>query len=163
MTVETAKYSLKIWLTSILISSLLFVIAELAPGVINQENTQQGVMRLIGNWVFFYLLLALIQATYSFITWVVFMIIIHVITILQFKPITKKILISSAGIALAVITFMIVLPPSRTFYDKDGSLILLLANSICAGAGAWFYKIGDIVKDRKAMYSNGNLEYPGER
>lgn len=140
MILNALRYSLKIWLTSVLVSPVLFVVMLTFRGAADIiEILHQG------RWaVKEYLLFVVAQLVFSFITWLVFWQFIMVIAPRSIPNHIKSWLIFFASIVLTLGTFTLVLSSSNLFNDPNGLINLMYANCFCIGWGVWYYDLSPI-------------------
>lgn len=132
-------YSLKVWLTSVVIIPLIFLISVSFGQNLSKENIYEQIYRS----AYLYGQILVIELIASFITWVVFLIIIQLTVIYCNTRIIRLSIISISGIFLTIGTFLLILPPSaytvfNIISDNGG---LLVCTCFCIGAGSWFYKL----------------------
>jgi hypothetical protein len=134
MTSTTFLYSLKVWLSSVAAAPLMFafvIVLEKSSGIASYRDNLASQLSLYPIMLFFELL-------FSFITWLLFMLITA--TIVYFCSIKlQKLLIPIACILLTIGTFRIALFNGGFGGDSE-FLWLMVCNCICIGAGSWFYK-----------------------
>ncbi len=131
MILKSIKYSLKIWLSSVAIAPVLFLSIEaLISKTPNAFSNQFGM----------YPIIAFYQAIFSFITFVIFTVIIILITNLYKGKVSVKWPVCIAGILLTVGTFAIVFFPDGVIGDYE-FFYLMLCNCACIGGGVWFYRL----------------------
>lgn len=128
------KYSLKIWLTSVLVS----------PGVhflglyLSQQVDISGV-RNNAIWIFKeYIFLVVFQLIFSSVTWFVFCLMIALITRFLKHRFLQTILIFAIGIILTISTFYLTLPDVEMVNRLN---TLMYANCFGIGCGVWYYKL----------------------
>jgi len=137
MTSCTFQYSLKVWLTSVVIAPLLFIIFTYGPQVDYCRNLQQ----VLSSGLFYYVFFACLELAFSLLTWLVFLLVIQLVTMCIYKPIIRRLLICIAGISLTIGNFMIVLSPRELLNFGDGPATIVLFNCLCIGGGVWYYKM----------------------
>ena len=124
-------YSLKVWLTSVLLAPIFYLI------IMNLKDfggTQQT--GAVGET---YFLLIIFGFVFSFVTWFIFFILIMLISSYAPNEITARLIICVTGIVLVLATFMLTIFNYRLINDGD-FIYLVAANCICIGAGSWIYK-----------------------
>lgn len=130
-------YSLKVWLTSVAITPVLFFILAYSEGNVSNDSAYEQISRA----AYQYGMILVFELLFSFITWVIFLIIIQ-LTVTYFKQrITRLTIISTSGVLLAMGTFMVVLTPPEAFNVTRGFGGLMLCTCFCIAAGSWFYKL----------------------
>ena len=130
-------YSLKVWLTSAAITPLVFFIPSFSLENIPHETLYQRLTQT----AYEYGTILAIELLLSFITWVIFLIIIHQTVTFINNRATRLSIISISGILLAIGTFMVILTPAEVFNVTRGFGGLTLCTSLCIAAGSWFYKL----------------------
>ncbi|MDP9082011.1 MAG: hypothetical protein M3O71_31740 [Bacteroidota bacterium] len=130
-------YSLKVWLTSVAITPLVFSILAYSGGNVLNDSVYEQINRA----AYQYGMILVFELLFSFITWVIFLIIIQ-LTVTYFKQrITRLTIISISGVLLAMGTFMVILTPVDAFNVTRGFGGLTLCTCFCIAAGSWFYKL----------------------
>ncbi|AMR30739.1 hypothetical protein A0256_04535 [Mucilaginibacter sp. PAMC 26640] len=129
--VRTALYySLKVWLTSIIISPILFLLIDLFTKH-NQTNLEGGVL--------FIILSTLYGLVLSSISWLLFWLWSYFLLKLSISLIAFKTVLSFFGSALTILPFVLF---SRDHGFPDASTIMWALNyNVVIVAGVWFYKI----------------------
>jgi hypothetical protein len=137
MLLNSFKYSLKIWLTSVAITPLLFIVMSFQQ----DDVLQKDIYKLISDTTYLYFMIFAFELLFSFVTWVIFLIIIQLTVTYVKTRITRVIIISLAGILLTMGTFMIILSPSDVFNVTRGFGAIFLCTCFCIGAGSWYYRL----------------------
>lgn len=151
MLLHSFKYSLKVWLTSVAVMPLLFFATTFS----GENVLNQGIYKLITRDAYLYCVIFVFELLFSFVTWVIFLIIIQ-LTVTYFESrITRLSIISISGILLSMGTFVLVLSPSDAFNITRGFGGLLLCTCFCIGAGSWFYKLEP--KPKPSIKINKNI------
>lgn len=124
-------YSLKIWLTSVLLAPILYLI------IMNLKDL--GGTQQTGAVGEMYFLLIIFGVAFSFVTWFIFFMLIMLISSYAPNEISARLIICVTGILLVLTTFMVTIFNYRLTNDGD-FIYLVAANCICIGAGSWIYK-----------------------
>jgi uncharacterized membrane protein len=131
------KYSLKVWLTSILLSPVIFVLLLAVTQSVNiKELLKQGT-----ELIALYLLYVAAQLAMSFLVWLAFWLIIRVIANIPCTIQLQKGLILFAGMILTIVSFTTVLSCFGMLNDGSGFINLMYANCFCIGWGVWYYDL----------------------
>ena len=131
MILNSIKYSLKVWLSSVAIAPLIFLSIETVISKTNNAFSNQFGM---------YPIIAFYQAIFSFITFMVFTLIVMLITNLYKGKVSVKWPVCIAGILLTIGTFAIVFFPDGVIGGYE-FFYLMLCNCACIAGGVWFYKL----------------------
>jgi len=135
MKYASLKYSLKVWLTSVVISPALFVMVLALEGKMDlSEMFHEGLLGFS-----FYFLMVAFSFIFSFVTWLAFLSVILVVKIYCKRHHFVKWLIFFSGMSLTAMSFLLVLGPHEIFHDEFG--ILMCANCACIGWGVWYYRL----------------------
>jgi hypothetical protein len=146
MNTNSILYSLRVWLTSVFLAPLVFVMVE----TFKNQSYQPGFAGFISEKATEYLGCVIFGGIFSFFTWVIFILIIKgLITALSGYPQLKMIIVIT-GVLLSAGTFAVFLPESFRFYNEF--FYLMSANCMCIGGGAWFYKLE--IGNEADAYSN---------
>ena len=139
MTTNTFTYTLKVRLTSILITPLP-IFTWLFYGT--PARPERSFSESLYIFFVFYLVIVLAELIFSFVTWIAFWLTAHLITISSISTKTKFWTIPLSGICLSVITSLILL----SLLGPD-TLFLLLTACSCASVGLsiWCYR-SDIIQ-----------------
>jgi|SRR6185437_2890256 len=146
MVYNVFKYSLKVWLTSVVLAPVLLHVIMYYRGEVNSLPEAFADSLVFSLFEFF-----------SFITWLVFSVVIMVILALAGKQTLKIWLIFIAGILLTAGTFLatILSPQDLCGNSNPMFLILMICNCACIGWGTWFYKLKPVTPvDEPALIEN---------
>ena len=126
------NYTLKVWLTSVLLAPLIYSAAQHFVGLQQPDD---------GDVLALYPIIVLLELILSFITWLVFWGITALC--LRFLSSTRrqKQLLFAAGIILTINTFILIAFPENGFSISDIWFDLMLCNCLCIGAGSLIYKL----------------------
>ena len=134
MKYASLKYSLKVWLTSVVIAPVLYSVL----GAILYPSYRLGMQTVI-NFLTDYLGMVLFSLWFSFVTGLIFWLMVVLIVRFCYDENLKKWWIFLIGISLTIGTFTFALGPWTLVPDKFG--LLLYANCACIGWGVWFYRL----------------------
>jgi H+/Cl- antiporter ClcA len=129
---QTLIYSLKIWLTSVVLSPIFYTVYDALTRpkfIYNPRNEAEA-----------YLYFLVFGLALSIPSWVLFWLSLHCINTQRWKPITTKLLISIVAVALTFTPFLMV----YSLYDlsRDSSTIgVPICYSLLILAGVWYYKL----------------------
>jgi predicted membrane-bound mannosyltransferase len=136
MIYNSFKYSLKLWLTSVFIAPLLFLVLVLfQKGVHDSEF-----LKSIPESVFMYVMLLGFEVKSSALLWALFTGIIIINLVFSFKTKLKEWLIVLAAILLCIGASMVKVSPIG-FFGKTDDFSLMLCNCACIVWGVWLYKL----------------------
>jgi hypothetical protein len=137
MLLNSFIYSLKAWLTSVFITPLVFFIL----GSTGENASNEIIYEQINRTVYLYGVILVVEILISFITWVVFLIIIQLTVTFCRTRILRLLIISISGILLAMGTFIVILTTSEAFNITRGFGGMMICACFYIGAGSWFYKL----------------------
>jgi hypothetical protein len=137
MTFNTIKYTLKVWITSVLFAPVLFI---LLSAIINQLGFK-SVLKSIPAEVMVYIAYVAFELVLSSVTWILFWLITVLWALIPFEPVVRKWFIFLTGLILTIGTFMATLLHSNFFDIHNNDVILMLANCFCIGFGVWYFKL----------------------
>jgi hypothetical protein len=127
MAINTFAYSLKVWLTSISIAPISFLVFLFYTDPPNFEKDLIGSLSAI---ILMHLVIILLEFIFSFITWLIFWLTIYLITISSIQTKNKIWAIFIAGICLSTATGLVM--SSAGFFGSDYTLLSLTAgNCVC--------------------------------
>jgi hypothetical protein len=130
-------YSIKIWLSSVLISPILYIticfIKYLShePKLHNDYNNE-----LLST----YFLIVICQFIFSLLIWILFLLFIITITTYCEDSRFQKPLISIIGILLTICAFKLVFFQNG-FNIHEDFLYLMICNCVCIAGGSWYFKL----------------------
>jgi len=129
-------YSLKVWLTSVLLAPIIFLFIDYFTSPRAQNNSQTDIDSLIQ----LYLAFVIAGAILSFITWLIFWGVAiltcrHTTNIIQ-----RKLIMFFMGIILTILTFLLLFSSDEAFSSMPYGI--MLSNCFCIGAGSLFYDLG---------------------
>ena len=140
MLVNIIKYSLKVWLTGVVVAPFLILIFIYCQDYSLSMNFKESILPGLG----IYLICIVFELVFSFITWIVFMLAIRLIIKLPCTALKKTMAIFITGILLTVATFASIMLPLG-FFDNNSDIGFTIAmigcNCACIGFGVWFYKL----------------------
>jgi hypothetical protein len=123
-------YSLKVWLSVVLITPALYIIFSLIMGI---RDTDLPVPAA-------YVVLAVAEAIFSFLTALFFYAATSLVVTSVANNIMRKIMLSIIGLVLTAITFLVFSPligaPLTT-----STLALSVPNAICVVAACWYFRL----------------------
>jgi hypothetical protein len=133
MKYDSLSYSLKVWLTSVLLAPLIFITTDycLHPKPMDSDSIIQV-----------YFIITLVTGIFSFVTWFIFWGAATFACHYIFDSIKRKLIMCFTGIILTICTFLLILLPDSTFSFSSVPLDILLSNCLCIGAGSLFYNLG---------------------
>jgi hypothetical protein len=137
MLFNSFKYSLKVWLTSAAITPLVFFISSSSL----DNPYHESFYKHLTQTAYEYGTILAVELLISFITWIIFLVIIHQTVIYFNNRITRLCIISVSGVLLTMGTFMAILTPPEAFNVTRGFGNLTLCTCFCIAAGSWFYKL----------------------
>jgi hypothetical protein len=132
-------YSLKVWLTSVLATSLIiFAIISFPYHGYNDKD----LISSIGDGLTMLMWFVFLELIFSFFTWVVFSLAIMATFKFSINQLTRKWLIFFIGIILTILTFILFsLFFFRDFIRDPFFLGIMFCNCFCIGCGIWLYKL----------------------
>jgi hypothetical protein len=130
------KYSLKLWLTSVFVAPVLFLVLVLfQKGVHDSEF-----LKSIPESIFMYVMLLGFEVKSSVTVWIIFTAITAFNLLFSFKTRLREWLIVLAGILLCIGASMVKVSPIG-FFGKTDDFSLMLCNCACIVWGVWLYKL----------------------
>jgi hypothetical protein len=127
------RYSLRVWLTSVLLAPLIYIIVQ---WVLSSNRFDPD--SVLG----FYPIIVFFELIFSFVTWLIFWGITELTAIFLMKKSLRKWLMFIAGISLTAGTFLLFSLPVNSFSFNDISFDLMLSNCFCIGIGSWYFRLG---------------------
>jgi hypothetical protein len=130
------KYSLKLWLTSVFVAPVLFLVLVLfQKGVHDSEF-----LKSIPESIFMYVMLLGFEVKSSVTVWIIFTAITAFNLLFSFKTRLREWLIVLAGILLCIGASMVKVSPIG-FFGKTDDFSLMLCNCACIVWRVWLYKL----------------------
>ena len=133
----TFKYSLKVWLTSVMVAPLLFIMLTYCSEGFHHRDMHE----LLHSSIFGYMAFVFLEVCLSTITWFVFLVAVQYTVTIVSKPNLRIWLVFIEGILLTAGTFMVVLSPNDVFNISDKITVMMLCNCLCMGWGIWYYDL----------------------
>ena len=128
-------YSIKMWLTSLLVAPFIYLAAFSFEYGNRAESIEELIYQNVGIYIFFLFL----SVIFSFCSWLFFLLAVDII-IRNCTPRPKmKFIISIIGVLLTVGTSAIFLPVA--FRYGGGALPIMLSYCICIAIVPWFYPL----------------------
>lgn len=127
-------YSLKTWLTSVALAPLMFLVVESCLSHKSYLTTEAFINEQLETYV----MCLVFGGFFSLLTWLLFFLIIKVITI--YLAITQQIrfVIAGIGLLLTLGTFAIFFP---AFELHNEFFYLMVSNCICIAGGSLYYRL----------------------
>jgi hypothetical protein len=145
------QYTFKVWITSILVSPVLFGLMLILRQIISLPEFFDFGFRLVGM----YLVLAVLQLGLSFVTWLVFLLLVNIVSLIPLPNLLIKLIIFCIGILLTVGTFKALHDFIAMTGDGDSLINLMYANCAGIGWGVWYYKLD--IKAREPMITGDDI------
>ncbi|MFA6247824.1 MAG: hypothetical protein WC615_12885 [Mucilaginibacter sp.] len=134
MNTNSILYSLKVWITSVVLAPVLYLTVNVCLSKRNRTDFWDFILEQIS----IYGGCEIFGIIFSFFTWVLFILIIKGI-ITCFSVFSKlKFVIASVGLVLTIGTFWAFSSASRFV---EGYYYLMVANCICITGGSLFYNL----------------------
>jgi hypothetical protein len=131
------QYSVKVWLTSVAVAPLLFLMSTYYPEAVSSRSLQQA----ISDGFFFYIFFAFTELVSSFFTWLLFLICIQITVHYITKPAQQLVMIFFEGIFLTIGSFLTVFS-SHIIGNINSELTkIMFCNCLSIGAGVWLYQL----------------------
>ena len=130
--VTNLLYSLKVWLTSVMIAPVFHLVIM---GIKHSDGTEQA-----GEICRTYIMLTIFELLFSFVTWFIFFIITILIGSYAKNEIAARAIICAIGVIMVPATFMLTLPDYRLTIIGD-FIYLIGGNCLCIAACSWIYKL----------------------
>jgi hypothetical protein len=128
-------YSIKVWLTSVAIAPVIYLLIESCL----KRDYYPSITDYMNEEISKYAMCVLFGGIFSLLTWVLFFLIIKGIILFYPSADQVKYVIIVLGVLLTTATFAVFLPP--VFNVHNEFFYLMLANCICIAGGSWFYKL----------------------
>ncbi|MFD0763473.1 hypothetical protein ACFQZI_01320 [Mucilaginibacter lutimaris] len=127
-------YSLKIWLTSVALAPLMFLVVEASMF----GKSYRTIETFFDQQIETYAICVVFGGIFSIITWLLFFLLIATIT--SNFPVNRwmKYIIASIGVVLTFGTFAVFFP---VFDVYNEFFYLMVSNCICIAAGSLYYQL----------------------
>jgi hypothetical protein len=140
MKYDTLSYSLKVWITSVLVAAILFQI----PPLFKHISTFADILKSLSGYLIMCVFTAFFGFIFSFVTWIIFGLCILIIANLTPKPKLRSWLIFFIGILLATGTFVLIFSPFGVFdelseYHND--IYLIPCTWVSIGLSIWYHNL----------------------
>jgi hypothetical protein len=128
-------YSIKVWLTSVIIAPVIYLLIESCL----KRDYYSSITDYMNEEISKYAMCVLFGGIFSLLTWVIFLFIIK--GLIASCPSSRQIkhLIAVAGVVLTAGTFALAMP--EAFHVHNEFFYLMLANCICIAGGSWYYNL----------------------
>lgn len=137
MNFRALLYSIKIWLTSVVISSLAlsaFILFE--PGA-----NSSGLLTDLAACAALGLRIAIFELLFSFFTWVAFALVILILIRFSIQPLTLKWIIFGCGVILSAGSCVAIFLQLGMFDGTFLAPVIIISNTVCIGTFTWIYKL----------------------
>ena len=136
MTYRALNYSLKVWLTSVLIAPIMLFMFLVIETYL-QPSTHGLTYSNTGWYLTFYITIVLYELMFLALTMLIFWGFVEVSIIFNITPLLRKLLIFLIGVSLSIGTSALLQSP---FIIDDFFFVAMICNTICIGLGCWLYK-----------------------
>ncbi len=141
------QYTFRVWITSVIISPLLFGLILIVRQVVTISELFND-----GLWLMtMYLFLVVLQLVFSFVTWLVFLLLVNIFSLITLPNPLIKLAIFCIGILLAIGTYMVLNDLIGLIGDRDNLINLLYANCAGIGWGVWYYDLDINTKEQESI------------
>lgn len=123
-------YSLKVWLSAVLITPVLFIIFALIEGTVDSGLPIPVI----------YVVLAVAEALFSFLTGLFFYATTGLVVTTIGNNMMRKIILSAIGLLLTAATFFVFSPIIGAPLDPS-TLALSVPNAACIVVACWYFKL----------------------
>ncbi|MCO5945351.1 hypothetical protein [Mucilaginibacter flavidus] len=131
--VTNLLYSLKIWLTSVTIAPVFYIMIPFF-----RHFSDPWSFDSIGET---YFLLLFYELLFSFITWFLFFVFIILASGFISNEMAARWTICIAGVLMVAATFILTILPVDFLNPGNDFTQLMLLNCLCIGLGSWIYKL----------------------
>ena len=131
------KYSLKVWLTSVVVAPVIFMICNYSA----IDELPRWQYNTSADFVNGYLALVVLGGLFSMLTYAFFYLFIKITVNSIQSMIRIKSMICVLGVGLAIGTFQLFFS-SVTEGPKNEFFYLMISNCLCIGWFSWLYKLG---------------------
>jgi hypothetical protein len=145
MSLTSFLYTLKVWLSAVFVSPLLFITGILITGVfLNMHTTFQITgQTLAGDWDM-YKTIVIFGAAFSFPTWLIFLLAIMIAVKSSDSAKRRKLIALIIAGVLAIVTCAAIFYFFGFLLDI-GFIYLPLSYCACIIVAAWYYKLEEVV------------------
>jgi len=131
------KYSLKVWLTSVVVAPVIFMICNYSA----IDELPRWQYNTSADFVNGYLALVVLGGLFSMLTYAFFYLFIKITVNSIQSMIRIKSMICVLGVGLTIGTFQLFFS-SVTEGPKNEFFYLMISNCLCIGWFSWLYKLG---------------------
>lgn len=135
MAYRNLKFSLKVWLTSVIVAPGLYTGIEAYIDSLNNTYSQIYFNLII------YMFMVRLEFILSFIIWLMFWAITEAIIYCNPHNDVKRWLIFIVAILLAILPFIVLVGLPLLINPGSDMFIPMLANVFCIGCGCWMYRL----------------------
>ena len=126
------SYSLKVWLSSVVIAPLIYSLASWLISI-NHFDPDSSID--------LYPIMLLFELILSFCTWLAFWCITGITRVSPLNKYSRRLILSAAGIILTIGTFLAFSLITYPVKPNDIFFMLMLSNCLCIAVGCWFFKL----------------------
>jgi len=136
MNYQPFRYSLKVWLTSVLVAPAIYIIVQGYIELLDKNTSYKDYLN-----PGMYLVVAIFELIASFVIWLLFWGIIELIVRFCLIPKLKPWLIFVSGILLTIVPLQFMSGNDLILDYNNWLFIPMMANMFCIGCGCWIYKL----------------------
>jgi hypothetical protein len=129
-------YSLKVWLSSVLLAPLIYIFIQ---SWVDFNSVTADTFSA------FYPIVVFAELIFSLFTWLIFWGVIEVSGIFLMNRLTRKWVIFISSVILSASTFLLLCWPVTRHSFNDIFFDVGLCNCVCIGAGCWFFRLRPVV------------------
>ena len=141
------QYTFRVWITSVIVSPVLFGLILVIRQVISISELIDDGFRLIGTYLF----LVALQLVFSFVTWLVFLLLVNGVSLIPLSKSLIRLIIFCLGILLTLGTFLALDSMTGLMMDSNGFINLAYANCAGIGWGVWYYNLDIKAKEQGTL------------
>jgi len=130
-------YSLKVWLTSVVVAPILFSGIRISiPGLYRETGVE-----LLSKFFESCFGLIFIELFFSFVIWLIFLVAVQIIVTCVSNEILRRWTLFITGLVLTMAPFIILMPWGEILDITDFFTGIMLCNCFCISWGVWYYKL----------------------
>lgn len=133
---EIIYYTLKVWLTDVGISPVLFALILIVRQEMSATELLQAPDGLIVEYIFF----VAAQLFFTAVVWFLFMVAVHLVMLAKLNALSSKSVIFIVAIAFTIGICELLLKKNDVV-SSDNLINLMCANCIGIGWGVWYYSL----------------------
>jgi uncharacterized membrane protein HdeD (DUF308 family) len=135
MNFRALDFTLRVWLTSVLVAPAIYIIVQWYVDSINNVANREYLNP------FMYLMVVIFELIFSFVIWLIFWGIVEAVVFYCHTKELQRWLIFISAMILTIVPLALLGDFESVIDYKNWMFTPMVANALCIGCGCWLYKL----------------------